>query len=150
MRRAAGRTCLIWAGGGLVANFAWEMLQMSLYGNFEGGWWTCFLASLGDVALLALLYGLMACAAEDWIWFVRLSRWRLLLLAVLGFLVATVIELRALLEGAWIYRAGMPRVPLLNVGLVPVLQMILIPLGLAWLSHSWALEAGPPSLETEQ
>lgn len=128
----------IWVGGGLVSNFAWEMVQMPLYGKFAGGWWRCFLASLGDVVLLALLYGLMACAAEDWAWFERLSRWRLLLLALLGLLVAVVVELRALLEGAWSYRAAMPRMPLLNVGWIPVLQMIIIPLGLAWLCHSWA------------
>lgn len=135
--RPSVRIALVWAGGGLAANFAWEMLQMPLYGKFSGGWWRCFQAALGDVALLALLYGLMACAAEDWVWFGRLSRRRLLLLAGLGFLVATVVELRALLEGAWSYRAAMPRVPFLNVGWAPVLQMILIPFGLAWLSHAW-------------
>jgi hypothetical protein len=127
---------MVWIGGGLVANFAWEMLQMPLYGKLEGGWWRCFQAALGDVALLILLYALMACAAEDWFWFERLSRWRLLLLAVLGFLVAVLIEQKALLAGAWSYRDGMPRVPFLGVGWPPVLQMILIPLGLAWLSHS--------------
>ncbi|MFL6289268.1 MAG: hypothetical protein ACJ759_00040 [Thermoanaerobaculia bacterium] len=131
-------TGAIWVGGGLVSNFAWEMLQMSLYGKFEGGWWGCFQAALGDVVILALLYGLMACAAEGWAWFERLSRWRLLLLALLGFLVAVVVELRALLEGAWSYSAAMPRMPFLNVGWIPVLQMIVIPLGLARLSHTWA------------
>lgn len=133
------RIFLLWGVGGLLANFVWEMLQMPLYGKLEGGWWRCVQASLGDVVILALLYGLMACAAEEWIWFRRLSRWRLLLLAVLGLLVSTVIELRGLLEGVWSYRVAMPRVPVLNVGWVPVLQMILIPLGLAWLSRSWAL-----------
>ena len=132
-----GRIGVVWIGGGLVANFAWEMLQMPLYGKFGGGWWRCFQAALGDVALLAVLYGLMACAAETWTWFERLSRWRLLLLALLGLLVAVVVELRALSEGGWSYHAAMPRMPLLNVGWIPVLQMIVIPLGLAWLSHSW-------------
>jgi hypothetical protein len=129
---------MIWAGGGLAANFVWEMLHMPLFGKFEGGWWRCFQAALGDVALLALLYVLMACAAEDWLWFKRLSPWRLLLLAALGCLVAIVVEQHALLADAWSYRAGMHRLPLLDVGWSPVLQMILIPLGLAWLSRRWA------------
>jgi hypothetical protein len=137
--RTSSRIWIVWAGGGLIANFAWEMLHMPLYGKFKGGWWGCFQASLGDVALLALLYALMACAAEDWIWFERLSRRRLLLLAMLGFLVAVVIEQRALLAGVWTYRPGMPRLPFLGIGWSPVLQMILIPLGLAGLSRSWAL-----------
>jgi hypothetical protein len=137
--RASGRIWIVWAGGGLLANFAWEMLQMPLYGRFEGGWWRCFQAALGDVLFLAVLYALMACAAEDWSWFGQLSRWRLLLLAALGFLIAVLIEQRALLAGAWTYQAGMPQIPFLGVGWVPVVQMILIPLGLAILSRFWAL-----------
>ena len=144
-----GRVALVWGGIGLGANFVWEMLQMPLYEKLEGAWWRCFRASLGDVVLLVLLYGLMACAAEDWLWFQQLSRWRLLLLGLLGFLVATVVELRAFAEDAWSYRNAMPLIPFLNVGWIPVLQMILIPLGLAWLGHSWALQAGSP-LETEK
>ena len=139
---ALGRTLVVWGGGGLVANFVWEMLQMPLFGKFQGGWLRCLQAALGDVALLALLYVLMACAAEDWLWFKRLSRWRLLLLASLGVLVATVVELRALMADAWIYHARMPRLPFLGVGWSPVLQMILIPLGLAWLSRRLAGRGG--------
>jgi hypothetical protein len=140
--KALGRTLAVWAGGGLVANFAWEMLQMPLYGKFEGGWWRCFQAALGDAALLAVIYALMACAAEDWLWFKRMSRWRLLLLAALGFLVAVVVEQKALLSGAWRYRDEMLRLPVLDLGWSPVLQMILIPLGLAWLSRRWAVPGG--------
>jgi hypothetical protein len=134
-----GRIGAVWGGGGLVANFAWEMLQMPLYGKFEGGWLRCFQASLGDVAILAVLYGLMACAAEEWNWSKRLSPWRLSLLAALGFLVAVLIEQWALSAGAWSYRPAMPRVPVLGVAWTPVLQMILIPLGLAGLSRFWAV-----------
>ena len=128
---------LIWIGGGLLANFFWEMLQMPLYGHFEGGWRRCFLAALGDLALLAILYALMACAAERWVWFDRLYRWRLLLLAALGFLLGLTVELWALSQGRWSYQTSMPRLPLVGAGLAPVLQMTLIPLGLAWGSHLW-------------
>ena len=138
----SGRIWTIWAGGGLITNFAWEMLQMPLYGKFAGGWWRCFQASLGDVVILAILYALMACAAEDWIWFRRLSLWRLSLLTALGFLIAVLIEQKALSTDTWTYQAGMPRVPFLDVGWPPVLQMILIPLGLAGLSRFWALRGG--------
>src|SRR5882724_5044804 len=134
-----GRILTVWIGGGLVANFTWEMLQMPLYGKFEDGWRRCFQAALGDVAILAVLYALMACAAEDWAWFGALSRRRLLLLAVLGSLVAVILEQRALLAGVWSYRGGMPRVPFVGVGWPPILQMILIPMGLAVLSRFWYL-----------
>lgn len=81
----------------------------------------------------------MTCAAEDWAWFDRLSRWRLLLLGVLGFLVAVLVEQQALLTGLWHYKNEMPRVPFLGVAWIPVMQMILIPLGLAAASHFWGL-----------
>lgn len=34
--------------------------------EFHGGWWRCFEAALGDLAIVAVLYLLMACAAEAW------------------------------------------------------------------------------------
>jgi len=135
--RMYGRIGTVWVGCGLIANYVWEMLQMPLYGEFRGGWWRCFEAALGDVAILAVLYLVMALAAEDWCWFMRLSRWRLLLLAVLGILIAVLVEQQALLGGAWSYRGSMPRVPLLGVGWPPILQMVLIPGGLAALCRSW-------------
>jgi hypothetical protein len=131
------RVLLIWGLGGFLANVAWEMLQMPLYKDFEGGWGSCLAAALGDVAILAGLYVFMACAAESWLWFRSLGYRRQIALAAAGFLVAVVIELRALAEGSWIYAAAMPLVPFFGVGWVPILQMIVIPLGLAWLSHSW-------------
>ena len=32
-----GRVWAVWLIGGLVANFAWEMLQMPLYGGLKDG-----------------------------------------------------------------------------------------------------------------
>lgn len=133
--KLTGKIVAVWAGGGLAANFAWEMLQMPLYGKFQGGWWRCFQASLGDVLLLAGLYVLMACAADSWLWFRRPSPRRQIALAAAGFLIAAVVELRALAQGTWSYEPAMPLVPFLEVGWLPVLQMILIPAGLALLSR---------------
>ncbi len=129
----------VWAGGGLVANYAWEMLQMDLYEGLGGGmgWWPCFVAALGDLVILSLLYGAMALAARDWLWFARLSRGRIALLAGLGFLAALAIEGHALAVGKWTYQPAMPRVPVLGIAWVPVLQMVSIPLALAWLSSRW-------------
>jgi hypothetical protein len=68
----------------------------------------------------------------------RLGVGRLLLLATAGFAIAVSIDLHALDGGKWGYAPEMPRVPGLGVGWSPVLQMVLIPLGLAWLSQAWA------------
>jgi hypothetical protein len=111
---------------------------MRFYAGFGDGWWACFVAALGDAAMLALLYALMACAAERWLWFDRLSFWRTILLVSLGILVAAVVEFHALAAGKWSYDDRMPRVPFLGIGWSPVLQMTLIPLALAWASRRWA------------
>jgi hypothetical protein len=134
----------IWAGGGLGLNYAWEMLQMPLYQGFEdgAGWRECFLAALGDVAILAVLYGAMALAARSGRWFERLSPGRVALLAAAGALAAVLVELQALAAGRWSYTPAMPRIPVLNVGWVPVLQMVVIPLALALASRRFR---GPPS-----
>ena len=49
-----------------------------------------------------------------------------LALAILGFVVAVVIEQHELLTGKWDYVLAMPIVPILKVGLAPVLQMTLL------------------------
>lgn len=133
------RTLLLWVVVGLVLNFIWEILQRPLYaglGSLEQGTWHCFLASLGDAGLLAGLYGLLCAVTRERYWFLRLSGGRLLLLAAGGFAVAAFIELHALKSGKWRYAPEMPRVPGLGVGWSPVLQMVLIPLALAWLSKA--------------
>lgn len=48
-------------------------------------------------------------------------------LAIIGFIVAVVIEQHALLTGKWSYALAMPIVPILKVVLAPVLQMTLLP-----------------------
>jgi hypothetical protein len=74
----------LWLGLGLLANFIWEMVQMSLYGKADMGWRSCFVAALGDVALLGTLYLTAACAAHEWAWFARLGPWRWLALVANG------------------------------------------------------------------
>jgi len=139
--RLLRQTLLVWIVGGLVSNFAWEMLQSRLYvmpGSLEQHAWGCFLASLADVGILAGLYGFLMLLTRERYWFLRLSGLSLLLLAATGFSVAILVERRALERGDWRYAPAMPLVPGLGVGWSPVLQMALIPLGLAWLSHVWA------------
>ena len=135
------RTLLLWMVAGFAFNFTWEVLQLPLYigqGSFELHAWQCFVASLWDVGLLASLYAFLCLVTRERYWFLRLGSFRLLLLAAAGFVIAVLIELRALDHGKWGYTPAMPRVPGLGVGLSPVLQMVLIPLALAWLSHAWA------------
>ena len=80
-------------------------------------------ATVGDVFYLALIYALVACIEHDICW---IRSWRprdtyVVMLAGLAF--AAAIEWRGLIEGHWSYSALMPIVPVLHVGLSPLLQL---------------------------
>ena len=109
---------------------------MPLYVGMRNGWVRCAAAAASDVAALGFLYAVMAAAAGAPLWFRHAALARTAALAAIGFLAAVVIELRALQAGKWVYDAAMPRVPYMDVGASPVLQMVLIPLVLTWLSQA--------------
>jgi hypothetical protein len=133
--KAAVRVLGIWLVGGLAANFAWEMLHMHLYAGIGGGWARCAAAAASDVSVLAFLYAVIAAAAGAASWFREAIASRSLALAAVGFLTAVTIELRALSNDEWSYEPSMPLLPFFEVGVSPVLQMVLIPLVLTWLSR---------------
>ena len=135
MNRVGLRLLSIWIGVGFLANYAWEMLHMQLYAGMTGGWKRCAAAAATDVAVLAFLYAVMAAAAGSWAWCHQATLPRSLALVAIGSMAAVAIELRALAEGRWSYGASMPLVPLFHVGWSPVLQMVIIPIGLAWMSR---------------
>jgi hypothetical protein len=114
----------------VAANFAWEMAQSVLYapmGGWLSGTWRCFLASLGDAVIV------IGIAGSGWLlfrrvdWFVRPGIEGYLLMAALGILVAVFIEREAIATGRWAYTDRMPIIPRVNVGLAPVLQMVILP-----------------------
>lgn len=121
---------LLWCGGGLILNFAWELLQRPFFDGYVGGKTNllgCFVASLGDVGLLAALYVVLWLATGDWDWASHMTLARCLLLASAGFIAATLVEWHGLSNARWSYRLAMPLISGLDVGLVPVLQMVLVP-----------------------
>ena len=141
------RLACIWVGIGFLANYVWEMLHMPLYAGMSNGWVRCAHAAASDVAILGFLYGVVAAAAARWLWFRDAIVPRGAALATIGALTAVLIELRALAAGEWAYTEAMPLVPALGAGLSPILQMVVIPFGLAWLSRAVTRHAPerPPS-----
>ncbi len=132
---------LVLAAFGL--NWLWEMVQMPAYVQMAGRSWTeatlpCALASLGDVTVTLAIYGLGALAAGQGRWGVQ-PRWNVYATgALLGGLVATGLECRFLASGRWSYNEQMPVVPILGVGLWPLLQLTLL-VPVSWASGAlWA------------
>ena len=111
-------------------NLVWEIAQSSLFAPMGGsfsGTWRCFVASLGDgVIVLALaVAGSLLFRRVDWFLHPGLAGYAFM--AVLGVAVAVGIEIGALATGRWSYSNHMPLIPVLQVGLAPVLQMLVLP-----------------------
>jgi hypothetical protein len=116
---------------GVAVNFPWEMAQAYLYapmGNWVMATTRCFGAAIvdGGIVIGIAVAGALIFRSRDW--FRRLGIGRALFTVVAGGSVAVLIEHFSLSAGRWDYGPLMPIIPLLGVGLVPVIQMMMLPL----------------------
>lgn len=114
-----------------LLNFAWELLQLSLYNNsiYDAGHIAfCALASLADVIMVLLLYLGLALIFKNPFWIKQLNWQRITLVILIGGIGAVLSEMRHLKLASWAYAASMPLIPLVKVGVAPVLQFMLLPL----------------------
>ncbi len=143
--RPAALVAVVWLLGSFSLNAAWEVAQWPLYTHFAGFTGRhlsgCLYAAAGDVVLLLLLYVLIAVLDRDSLWVLSARFGQFAMLAALGATSATFLELRALSSDRWGYRAAMPLVPGTGVGLVPILQMEILPVVLAYVSRWLARRA---------
>ena len=127
-----------------VLNWLWEMMQMRAYVEMAGREWqdtllSCTLATLGDVAVTFAVWAIGALAAADVRWGMA-GRWNgYITAALLGGACAVAYEWKDLGSGHWHYSDRMPVVPVLGVGLWPLLQLaLLVPLAFG-LARRWAV-----------
>lgn len=73
--------------------------------------------------------------------------WQLAALGFAGALTAIGLELAAVATGRWTYNELMPLVPVVNVGLWPVLQMGILPVLTVRLSDWWKPQVAAMTLE---
>ena len=107
-----------------LLHLVWENAQAPLYAGFQSfsqHFSMCLIGTLGDMVITFSVLGFMLLLKKD----VTRSA-DFLALAVLGFIVAVLIEQHALLVGKWGYALTMPILPVLKVGLTPILQMTLL------------------------
>lgn len=118
-------------GIALGINYVWEMLQMPLYEGMyfsePASYLLCLKASFGDANIAIAIYLLGSLLFRDWRWSNNMTIAKLAYLSVAGGSTAIVIESLAFDAGWWNYSHLMPLLPLLKVGLVPFLQLILLP-----------------------
>lgn len=110
----------------VVVNFTWEMAQSFLYGpmgTVRTATWRCFVASLADAAIVLALLGIGLSAYRHAGRFAGSSS-----VVALGTVLAMAIEWSALDAGRWAYDEQMPLIYGTQIGILPVLQMALLPL----------------------
>ncbi len=115
----------------VAMNYPWELAQAPLYagGNdFSAMWWHCFVASLGDGVLVLLIFAIGSLAWRRQNWFERPGARGYVLMLVSGLIIAIAVEWIAVhVLQRWAYLPVMPRVPGLDIGVVPIVQMLVLP-----------------------
>lgn len=120
-----------------LLNFAWEVIQMPLY---EGTSFNvqsvalCALASVADAIMVLLLYYFFAFIYKEPLWIQKLLATRVFALVVTGLTGAILVEIRHVSSGSWSYAKSMPLIPFVDVGFSSVLQFMLLPVCIYYLS----------------
>lgn len=133
-RTSIGRTLAVFVLFSFLFHFAWEILQAPLFARMPmvSHWLAtlvCLKATFGDVGIALASFAVGAWWERDWRWFVMPSNGALVAYLAAGVLITIVLELHAVYwAGRWSYSELMPIVPLLRVGLAPLLQWFALPL----------------------
>jgi hypothetical protein len=122
----------------LLLNFPWEFLQAPLFKDMASApHWpavkTCGLATLGDALIALVAFWSVAVVAHGRRWILRPTPRQITAFVTVGLLITVVAE--RLGTGPlhrWAYAPAMPVMPLLGVGLSPILQWLALPLALIW------------------
>ncbi len=115
----------------VVLNYPWELAQAPLYegmSDFSLALWHCFVASLGDGLLVLLIFGAGWAALRRNDWFVNPGRSGYLVILASGLVIGVIVEWAAVhVMGRWAYAPRMPVIPIFNIGLAPIAQMLALP-----------------------
>jgi hypothetical protein len=132
------RYVLIMAVISFILNEVWELIQMPLYSsayyNVEHIVF-CTLGALADTIMVLLLYFSFAFIYKNIFWIWQTNWFKIFVVMVTGAVGAVLSEKRHLLLGSWAYDQSMPIVPVVNVGLSPMLQFFLLPVIIYYLSY---------------
>jgi len=115
----------------VLFNYPWELAQAPLYvgmKSFRTTWWHCFRASLGDGLLVLIIFAAGWAVRRRYDWFVHPGVCGYLIMLAIGLTIGVSVEWGAVhLMGRWAYTAQMPLVPGLSLGILPLLQMLVLP-----------------------
>jgi hypothetical protein len=127
----------------LLLNFAWEILQAPLFvgmAEMPHAQVTkaCLQATVGDAVIMLLAYGVVSVVVRSRSWILASKGWQLSLFVAIGVSITAGIEwlaTRGYWMASWNYLPTMPLVPGTDIGLVPLLQWIVLPLLTVWFAR---------------
>jgi hypothetical protein len=100
--------------------------------------WHCLRAALGDGLLVVLVFAAAAAAQGSTEWFRDPRLPGIAAMVVAGLAIGVIVEWWGLIwEKRWEYSALMPRFPGTEIGVLPVVQMLVLPPGVFWILSRW-------------
>lgn len=115
---------------GYILHFTWEYLQCTaffLHGSERPTIASMFIATTGDILIVFIVYIIVSLINHCLNWFSEDWNFKVfILIALPSIIIAILIEVIALTTGRWSYTNRNPIIPVLNVSLLPILQMLLI------------------------
>ena len=125
----------------LLLHFPWEMLQAPLWVGMANlahaeGVRVCTIAALGDIAIALAAYWSGSLAARSRLWLLDPPRGAWIAYLLVGLAITIAYEFAATGPLAfWEYSSSQPRLPILGTGLAPVVQWLLLPPIILWLTR---------------
>ena len=113
-------------------NWIWEVAEVGAYDFPETNLITvvihCLVPSLGDGLMTLIIYWTGWLLFREFEWILNPGLKGYLFMIGVGLTLAVMVEWNALYRtGAWFYSEKMITIPILEVGLLPVLQMVVLP-----------------------
>lgn len=115
---------------GFVLHFTWEYLQCAPFfkhGEPNPNLFSMLVATLGDVLMLMIVYLVDAILLRSFSWAVQTwSMKTIIIIVVPSVLLASIVEILGLQTARWRYTSQNPLIPVINISLLPVLQMAIL------------------------
>lgn len=107
-------------------NFIWENLHYPFYTILKKR--PSFICVSMDAIIILLLYLTLAFVFHNFFWIKGADYKSIVFTVILGGITGIIIEKVSLLLNLWDYNEKMPKVPIVRVGLWPVLQLMILPI----------------------
>ncbi len=130
--RSVGKNIIPWLLGlSFIVNFIWENAHAHLYTHVSPVLRIVpyyLTATFADVLILCSIYYAISLVHNRFNWLRQITLADIFLTMLSGLFIATFIEKTALAADCWHYTNAMPIVPVLHVGLSPLLQLMIVPI----------------------